>query len=123
MPLLTKLAKAGATADCSKDRSFTEVLHSKPRSELEGRSHCEVKNCGVDLEIDEDSVRLQAVGSGRKKRGSTVKDWASHLLGIVQLGLGWVVAGLLEGRLNGPKGISIHKWIMVVLKSLNGPMG
>jgi hypothetical protein len=58
MPLLTKLAEAGATADCSKDRSFAEVLRSKPCSELEGQSCCEVKNCRVDLGIDEDGERL-----------------------------------------------------------------
>jgi hypothetical protein len=123
MPLSTKLAEAGATADCSKDRSFAEVLRSKPRSELEGRSRCEVKNGGVDLGIDEDGVRLQAAGSEWKTRGSAVKDWASHLLGIVQLGLGRVVAGLLEGLLNGLEGISICKRIRAVLKSLDGPMG
>ena len=35
-PLPTKLAEAGATANCSKDQSFAEILLSKPRSELEG---------------------------------------------------------------------------------------
>jgi hypothetical protein len=123
-PLPTKLARAGATADCSKDQSFAEVLLSKPHSKLEGRSRGEVKNGGIDLRIDEDSERsVWAAGSEGKMRGCAVKDWVSHLLGFVQLGLGQVVAGLLEGLLNGPEGISIRKRVRVVLKSLDGPMG
>jgi hypothetical protein len=62
-------------------------------------------------------------GSEGKMRGCAVKDWVSHLLGFVQLGLGRVVAGLLEGLLNGHEGISIRKRDRVDLKSLDGHMG
>jgi hypothetical protein len=37
--------------------------------------------------------------------------------------LGRVVAGLLEGLLNGPEGISIYKQVKAVWNSLDGPMG
>jgi hypothetical protein len=58
-----------------------------------------------------------------KRRGSTVKDWVSQLFGFVQLGLGRVVAVLLEGLINGPEGISIRKQVRAILKNLDGFMG
>jgi hypothetical protein len=118
--LPTKFAEARVIADCS----FTEVLQSTPRSELEGRSCVEVKDGEADQRIAEECERfLQAAGSERKIRGSAVKGWVNHLLVFVQLVLGWVVAGLLEGLLNRPEGISAHKQVKVVLKSLDGPKG
>jgi hypothetical protein len=54
---------------------------------------------------------------------SAVKGWVNHLQGFVQLGLGRVVAGLLEGLLIGPKDISVRKRVRAVLKSLNGSKG
>jgi hypothetical protein len=52
-------------------------------------------------------------------KGQRCKRLGFSLLGIVQLGLG----RLLEGLLNGLEGISICKRIRAVLKSLDGPMG
>jgi hypothetical protein len=111
-PSPIKLAEARATVDC---RSFAEVLRSKPR--------CEVKSGGVDLENKEDGERLRTAGSEGKTKGSAVKAWASQMLGFVHLGMGRVMAGLLEGILNGPEGISIRKRVKAVLNSLDGPMG
>jgi hypothetical protein len=51
-------------------------------------------------------------------RGSDVKGWAEHLLGFVQLGLGQVIAGLLEGLLVGPDDVPIRKRIRAVLKRI-----
>ena len=69
------------------------------------------------------TVKVRAARSKGKMRGCANKDWVSHLLGFVQLGLGQVIARLLEGLLNGPEGISIRKRVRAVLKSLDGPMG
>ena len=72
-PSPTKIAEDGATAEGSKVRSFTEVLLSISRPELEGRSRSEVKTGGV--RIDEDYERsIRAAGSAWKRRGSVVKD-------------------------------------------------
>jgi hypothetical protein len=51
-------------------------------------------------------------------RGSDVKHWVEPLLGLVQLGLGRVVIGLLEGLLVGPEELPIRKRIRAVLQSL-----
>jgi hypothetical protein len=48
-------------------------------------------------------------------RGSDVKGWVEHLLGFVQLGLGRVVNGLLEGLPIGPDELPILKRIRAVL--------
>jgi hypothetical protein len=121
-PAPTKIAEVRATAEWSKDRSFTEVLLSKSCPELEGRFHGEVKNSGVRIdEVYESPVRV--AGSAWKRRGSAVEDWVSQLLGFVQIGLGRVVAGLLEGLLNGPEGISIRKRVRAILETWNGSLG
>ena len=44
---LTKHIGDGVTAGCTKDRSFVEVLQSKPRLELEDRLRIEAEKGGV----------------------------------------------------------------------------
>jgi hypothetical protein len=121
-PSSTRIAEDEAIAEGPKDQSFAEVLLSKSRPKVEGRSRGEVKNGGV--RIDEDCERfVWAAGSAWKRRGSAVKEWVSQLFGFVQLGMGRVVARLLEGLLNGLEGISIHKRVRAILKNLDGSMG
>jgi hypothetical protein len=81
---LTKLVEARVSGVCSKVRTFAEILKSKPRSCI-GK-----KNDGIDL-------RREVAGSAKTMRGSDVKGWVEHLLG-----LGRVVIGPLEGLPIGP---------------------
>jgi hypothetical protein len=95
----------GLSGLCSKACTFTEILTSKPRL-------CGVKKTGgVDL-------WREVAGSMKLIRGSDVKGWAEHLLGFVQLGLGRVIAGLLEGLLVGLDDVPICKRIRAVLKRI-----
>jgi hypothetical protein len=101
----TKLAEAGVSGVCSKVRTFAEILKSKPRSCIEKT------NDGIDLP-------REAAGSVKMMRGSDAEGWVEHLLGFVQLGLGRVAIGLLEGILSGPDELPIRKRIRAVLKRL-----
>ena len=56
-------------------------------------------------------------------RGRAGKGWVDELLGFVQLGLGRVVVGLLEGILDGLVGLSVRNRVIVTLKRLKGPKG
>ena len=113
--LATKNAKAEVTGDSSKNRSFAEALQSKPQARVE------VKNGGDDIRstVDCDMGRsVRAAGSGRKMRGRVDTGWVDELLGFAQLGLGWVVVGLLEGILDGPESLSVRNRVKAVLKRL-----
>jgi hypothetical protein len=46
-----------------------------------------------------------------------------ELLGFAQLGLGRVIAGLLEGILDGPENLSVRNKVRAALKRLKGPKG
>jgi hypothetical protein len=64
----TKIAEVRVSGLCSKVRTFIEILRSKPRLS-------EKKTDGVDLQSE-------AAGSVKSIRGSDVKGWAEHLLGL-----------------------------------------
>jgi hypothetical protein len=122
----SKHAGVGVSAGCTKERSFVEVLQSKPRFVLEDQSHFEAEKGGVTQRfVEEDGldVSVLAAGSVRKKGGNPVKVWVNQLLGFVSLGLGRVVIGLLDGLLNGPDDISVRKRLRAVLKVLKGSKG
>jgi hypothetical protein len=104
-PSSTKLVEAGVSGACSKVRTFAKILVSKPRS-------CREKETG------EVELRREAAGAVKTMRGSDVKCWVEPLLGLVQLGLGRVVIGLLEGLLVGLDELPMRKRIRAVLKSL-----
>jgi hypothetical protein len=114
-----KIVEAGVTGDCDKKCSFVEALQSKPRA------HDEVKN-GGDMRssvISDMGRSMQVAGSGRKTRGRADTAWVDELLGFAQLGLGRVVAGLLEGILDGPENLSVRNKVRAALKRLKGPKG
>jgi hypothetical protein len=122
----SKHAGVGVSAGCTKDRSFVEVLQSKPQVVLEDRSHFEAEKGGVTQRFGEEDgldVSVLAAGSARKKGGNPVKVWVNQLLGFVSLGMGRVVIGLLDGLLNGPDDISVRKRLRAVLKVLKGSKG
>jgi hypothetical protein len=115
-----KIAEAGITGDCNKKRSFEEALRSKPRA------RDEVKNGKDDMRssvVSDMGRSVWSAGFGRKMRGRADTDCMDELLGFTQLGLGWVVAGLLEGILDGPENLSVCNRVRAALKRLKGPKG
>ena len=61
--LLTKLAEAGITGECSKNRSFAEVLQLKPRSRVEAKNGGDVLRSTVDCDMGR-SVRAAGFDEG-----------------------------------------------------------
>jgi hypothetical protein len=118
------------SAGSSKERSFREVLQSKPRFEMKGRSSLcmdilqvsskdAVGTGGDDLQLVVDCFDLEysGVAAGPAKMGpSSVKRRVEKLLGFFQLELGRVFVGLLEGLSEGFDGLSFRKQVRVVLK-------
>jgi hypothetical protein len=100
-----KLAETGVPGEHSMARSFAEIVKSKTRS-------IDEKETGGD------DLRWETAGSERTMKRSDVKGSVEPLLGFVQIELGRVVAGLLEGLLNGPDDLPIRKRIKALLQSL-----
>jgi hypothetical protein len=100
----SKHAGVGVLAGQSKTCSFVEVLQSKPCFELKDRSRGEVaKGWVVKRPVVEEARSAMAAASVRTTKGISVQGWVNRLVGLIQLGLGQVWVGLLQGLLNGSK--------------------
>jgi hypothetical protein len=101
-----------------------EVLQSKPHLELKDKARGEAAKSGVVKRPAKEEARsASASASVRKTKASSVQGWVNRLVGLFQLGLGRVWAGLLQGMLNGPKYLTVDKRIRAVLVSLKGIKG
>jgi hypothetical protein len=107
-------AGVGVHEGSPKARSSVEVLQLKP-SFKRSRGEAE-KSRAVKRPVVEETRSVVAAVSVRKKRGCSVQDWVSRLLGYFQKGLDRVWAALLEGLLYRPKDWSLSKRIRALLK-------
>jgi hypothetical protein len=120
----SKLAGVGVLVGRTKIRSFLEVLQSKPCLELKDKARGKAAKGGVVKRLAKEEARLAtASASVRKTKASSVQGWVNRLVGLFQLGLGWVWVRLLQGLLNGPKDLTVDKRIRAVLASLKGFKG
>ena len=108
------------------------MLQSKPRFEMKGRSSLcmdilllsskDAVGVGGDnsrLAVDCFDLEYSGVAAGHAKKGpSSVKRKVEKLLGFIQLELGQVFVGLLEGLSKGFDGLLFRKRVGAVLKAL-----
>jgi hypothetical protein len=73
--------------------------------------------------FDLEKLSPLAIGSSKKMRGNSVKQWVKYFLGLFHSKMGRVLTGLLEGFVSGFEGIPLRKRIRAALKSLEGLKG